>query len=893
MTCSLKASAEYRPVHSSAATFNCGTPPPSITTGQDITDTAHPLRSSQGTGMFDRIGYCVVIALLAVGTTTNAGAPKLQRLTPQAAQRGSTADIELRGLFLDDPQDVLFYEPGVSVESIEVVTEQIVDGRPITYPSGTRLRVRLNVSDECPLGPVGMRVQTAGGLSDYQRLFVSPFVTVNEAEDSRIKNDEPNNAQLIAGNTTIVGSLREAYDLDLFRIAAKRGQRISAEIIAARIGVERGLPDLHVAILDAQGKLLQEADDSALYLQDPVLSMVAPEDGDYLVAVRHSLYGANNDAYLLHVGDFARPTVIYPAGGPAGAELSVQLFGDPLGVQTQSLRLPEAVTVGLTRRVLDKNDLSHDFHWESRDSRTNAFAPTPNAIRVSPFENILESGANDSPDEVAHQAAVELPIAFNGIIEAPGDVDYFKFAAKKGQSFRIHALASGLGTPVDPRIWISPASGKGATSRATDSRIQHHGLPTSNGVERVTVDPILQFTAPADGAYVLGIEDERGGGGDEYVYRIECQAEPNAAFVYIPPEPENRFSPQTRQVINVPAGGRYNTTLSIVNTNRAYQGDLELVAVGLPEGVEMHAPRITPELTRVPVVFSATENASSKATFTEIFARPAATEEVPHPEPLISGFRQHLTMNSLGNNQYYLHIPLEKLAVAVTEPAAFDLSVEEPRSALVQNGEMPLRFNISRRDGYQGPVTVMMEWKPNGINTVTPLSLSADEEEGEYLISAARNATAGTYLVTLTAVNGNYQPQYRDPNERTYVSCKPFSLTVAEPHLEARFARASVERGKTSVLVVTLNHLKPFSGLAKVALTRLPRGVEVLEEYREISSGDKEVSFTLKATTDSLVGSYRGMTLDVTIDDNGQAVRQFTGSGTLRVDAQRGGKPAS
>jgi hypothetical protein len=240
-----------------------------------------------------------------------------------------------------------------------------------------------------------------------------------------------------------------------------------------------------------------------------------------------------------------------------------------------------------------------------------------------------------------------------------------------------------------------------------------------------------------------------------------------------------------------------------------------------------------------------------------------------------------------------MQISLDKLAVAVTESAPFDIEVQEPRGSLVQNGEMSLKFKINRHKGFSGPVTVAMEWKPNGINTVTPLTLKPEENEGEYLISAARNATAGNYRVSLTAVNGNYQMQYRDPSERIYVSSKPFALNIAEPHLDARFARASVERGKTSKLVVTLNHLKPFSGKARVSLARLPRGVEAMEEYQEITAQDKEVTFTLKASNESLVGNYRGVTLDVTVDDGGQQVRQFTGSGSIRIDAQRGGKPAS
>jgi hypothetical protein len=840
-----------------------------------------------------RVGFFAAIACLLSPWKAEAGAPKLTKLIPISVQRGTTSEIEIRGYGLQDAEDLLFYEPGFEVDSLEVVTEQVVDGKTSPVQAGTRLRVKLVVNDNAPLGAVGFRVQSPGGLSEYQRVFISPFPVILETEDSKNKNDDPKNAQIISENSTVIGTLREAYDIDLFKLSATQGQRISAEIIASRAGVEQGLPDLHLTILNSKGKPLSEADDSALFLQDPVLSIVAPAHGDYFVAVRHSLYNANNDAYALHIGNFVRPTAIYPAGGPAGGELSVQLLGDPIGVQTQTIRLPKELTIGGSTRELSEDDLSQDLSMEMKDSKTGAFVPTPNTIRVSAFGNVLELEPNNTPEEVANQDAAEFPIAFNGIINKRGDVDCFKFKARKGAAYRIHALASGLGTPVDPTIWVRPANGKGVIARSADSRINHHGMPSTNGVERETIDAILSFTAPADGEYILGIEDERYEGGVDAVYRIECQREPNAAFVYIPPEPDNRYAPQSRQTIQVPANGRYNTTLSIVNVNRPYQGELELVAVGLPNGVEMTAPRITPEMTRVPVVFSASKSAPITSTFVEIFARPVPTKDNPGPKSLVSGFRQHLLMNMLGNNDYYLHVPIKKLAIAVTEPAPIDITVEAPTSSLVQNGEMSLKFKIHRRGDYEGPVTVMMEWKPNGVNTVTPLTVSADQTEAEYLISAARNAAAGSYLVTLTAVNGTYQPRYRDPAPRTFVSAKPFTLTVAEPHLDARFPRASVERGKTSELVVTLNHLKPFSGVAKASLTRLPRGVEVVEAFQEITAEDKEVKFTLRATNDSLVGNYRGMTLDVVVNDNGQPVRQFTGSGTLRVDAQRGGKPAS
>ena len=140
-------------------------------------------------------------------------------------------------------------------------------------------------------------------------------------------------------------------------------------------------------------------------------------------------------------------------------------------------------------------------------------------------------------------------------------------------------------------------------------------------------------------------------------------------------------------------------------------------------------------------------------------------------------------------------------------------------------------------------------------------------------------------------MTGSARRGYYDGVGRTYVASRPFRLTVAEPHVEARIARTSIERGKTATLVCKLNHLQKFTGTAKVTLARLPRGVELVEPVKEITAADKEVSFTLRATTDALVGNYQGIVLDVTVTDNGQAVRQLTGSGMLRVDAERGAKP--
>jgi hypothetical protein len=805
-------------------------------------------------------------ALFAVASAADAGTPRLAKLTPPGGQRGTTVEVEFVGKHLEQPREVLFYESGITLVSLEAVETAVApNGKTVPVEPGLRVRAKLKIADGCALGAHGLRLRTADGLSEYHRFFVGPFPTIEENEGPTKRNDKREAAVAVALNSTVNGKLNDPADVDLYRVEVKRGQRISAEVEAARLGVDRGIPDLHLAIYDADGKKLAAADDSALFVQDPVLSVVAEKDGAYFVEVRHSMYNGANDVYRLHVGTFCRPTGIYPAGGNAGEQLKVRVLGDPKGEWEQAVTLPKE---------------TGDFPFVA--VADGVPAPSPNRLRVSPFPNVLEVEPNDTP-ESAPATAAALPVAFNGIIDKPGDVDCFRFRAKKGERFVFHAMAQALGSPLDPVIWVQAAGAKGGRQRATDSRPNQLGVAPANGLNRESHDPVLEFVAAADGEYVLGVEDERGEGGSDYVYRVEVTPDTNAIYAYIAPEPENQNAPQVRQTIAVAPGNRTTVQIGLFATNRPFAGEMELVGVNLPKGVTLHCPKITPGTAKVPVVFEAAADAKPQGALIDLMLRP-----VGGGSPLASGYRQTILMNAYGNNDYYMHVPIDRLALAVTETNLFRVEVEEPKSALVQNGEMSLKFRVVREKGFDGPVTVQMEWRPLGVSTGTPVTVPAGQTEGVYQLAAARNASAGAHQVTLTAATGAGRRGYGDSEGRTYAASSPFKLTVAEPHVEGRLPRASVERGKTATLTVKLNHLQPFEGKAKVTLARLPRGVELVEPTKEITSADKEVTFTLRATADALVGNYTGVVLDATVTDKGQAVRQLSGSGILRVDAERG-----
>src|SRR5262249_41167959 len=152
-------------------------------------------------------------------------------------------------------------------------------------------------------------------------------------------NNEPAKAQKIPLNVTVAGSIGQE-DTDCFVIEAKKGQRLSAEIEAMRLG--RAAFDPYLAILDSSGAVLAAADDTALLIQDAFVSLLAPNDGRYVVQVRETSYGGNADfVYRLHVGNFPRPTAVYPAGGQVGETVSVKFIGDVNGGFYANIKLPD------------------------------------------------------------------------------------------------------------------------------------------------------------------------------------------------------------------------------------------------------------------------------------------------------------------------------------------------------------------------------------------------------------------------------------------------------------------------------------------------------------------------------------------------------------------------
>jgi len=444
------------------------------------------------------VATALVLVLAAAATAMQ---PQLTLVSPWGLERGKTHEITLLGNRIKDAQELLFYSDGFQVDSLKAVDNKTC-------------KVTVAVSPECRLGLHAVRLRTATGISSLCLFNVGAMAHVEEMEP----NSDFAAPQAIPHNRTVAGVIL-AEDEDYFVLEAKKGQRISAELMGLRLG--HTFFDPHLAILNEERFELAASDDTPFAYQDCVVALVAPEDGKYILRVRESSYGGDESSrYLLHVGEFLRPLAIYPAGGRPGERLAVRWLGDAAGPRDDTIPLPSDVRPDGVAQLFAQDDRS--------------IAPTGNRIRLVDLPNVLEAEPNDARREAT---PATIPAALNGIIGQPGDTDHFRFSAKKGEKYHIRVFArEPVRSPLDAVINVFRANGGGRVGGNDDT-----GGP----------DAYLQFNPPADDDYFLRISDHLAAGGPGYVYRIEVSRRVPELSLSLPEKEQSK-----EVTLSVPRGNR-------------------------------------------------------------------------------------------------------------------------------------------------------------------------------------------------------------------------------------------------------------------------------------------------------------------------------------------------
>lgn len=758
-----------------------------------------------------RRSIILAFVLLFSATTLFAASPRLTIVLPRGVQRGTEVELTFSGSQLGDAKEVFFYEPGFAVKEII----------PVDVNS---FKAKVAVAPETRLGEHVCQVRTATGVSDFRTLFVGNLKDVAELEP----NSDFTAPQLIEMNVTVTGIV-QAEDVDYFAVNAKKGERIAVEVEGIRLGDT--LFDPYVAILDAKRFEMASADDSTLVVQDCVASAVAPEDGLYIIEVRESSYGGNGSSrYRLHVGNFPRPTAVYPVGGKIGDEIEVKFLGDAAGEFAQKFKLPA--------------EIQDEFSLVAESS--GHFAPSGNLFRLSDVGNSLEVEPNNAREQAT---PAEFPTAFNGILQVNGDQDFFKFTAKQGQQFEVECYGRRIRSAIDPVMYLYNAAGAGIASN-DDSR---------------GPDSYFRFAVPADGEYYLMVQDHLGQGGPEFVYRVEFQPIKPTLALSIPRT--ERYG-QYRQQIYVGKNNRFGTLIDASRQN--FGGILQLAPVNLPAGVIMHAEPMPADLSSIPVVFEATADAVPSGQLVDFVAHLAENKDIKGGFSNTSDF----IISAPGQSRYYGKT-VHRLPICVLDEIPFKIDIQVPKVPIARDGSMNLKVVAERKVGFTAPINVIFPFRPPGIGASSGITIPEGQSEAVYPISANGAAAVGMWKVFAlgsATVEGG----------AAWSSSQLCPLEIAEPFVTFAMGRSACDQGQETEIVCKITKAKDFPDEAIARVFGLPN--KATTDELKFTQAIEELVFKVKTDATTPAGRHKSVFCQITIMMNGEPIVHNVGSTELRVD---------
>jgi hypothetical protein len=717
------------------------------------------------------------------------------------------------------------YQPGIEVTKLAKVGD---DHKVV--------EATIAIAPDAPLGEHLIRLRCKGGIS-YQRSFwVGQYPTVKEKrseDNSRDLNSSFDEPQEIELNQTVQG-VADREDADYYRVTCRKGQRLSVEVEGMRLGST--LFDPYVAILNQERFELASNDDTALLFRDCAASIIVPEDGPYTVLVRESSYqGTGSCQYRLHVGEFPRPTAIYPPGARPGEQREFTFVGDPTGNIKLLLEMPEGPR--------ETRGLAKNGDW---------FTPSGIPIRISPLPYHNEAEPNEGSKEASPAEAPPVPVAFHGILSKKEDKDWFRFAARKGQRLRAQVFARQLRSPLDPYIIVRK---EGEAKQVGNNDDATAGEPDSR----------LDFEIPEDGVYNINIRDQLYGSGPNYTYRIEITERSPAISATLPYGEQNNS--QKWKMINVPRG---NQVGRVVNLSRNNIGcDLNLEAPALPSGMSIDRDLAPRSINSMPVIFKATPEAEIAGGLFKLGVKdPKSGLTGPFSETI-----NHIEVNNAGTFHSFSD---ERIAIAVIEEAPFHLDLEVPPVPLVKNGTMNLKITATRHGEFEESIRVTLPWRPPGVGA--PSSVTIPKGKNEVLMGI--NANGGAPIAKWRIFVSGEANSSKGP---ILVSSSLQPLEIADPFVGFFIDPAATEIGQNTDLVCTLNVQREFGGEAQIQVNGLPHGVTT--KPLTFNKDAKEITFPLEVSAEAKKGKSSNIFCTVTITEKGHPIQGTAmGGGVLRID---------
>jgi hypothetical protein len=664
-----------------------------------------------------------VFLLPASWSSAQTAYPMLMSLRPVAVQAGQAAEVTVSTRYnLYGAYQVMVSGEGVSAEVVtpenkpavakaaEAKSADAKPEEPPKKPTVDKLKLRVTAAADALPGIRDIRIATPQGVSTVAQLVVArdPVITESGA------NDKPAQAQSIELPAAICGAIEKNEDVDYYQFHAEAGQSMVFHVRCARL--QDRIHDLQthadpiVTLRTAAGMTLAGSDNNGYYA-DPVLAHRFEQEGDYLLEIRDVRYQGNQYwEYCIEAN--GRPLVecVHPLAVNPGKSESFEPIGHLLAADARIDWTPAA------EQALGFLSAQLPLAGEPANPVTLIATDLPLA-----GESL---SANDSMDD---SQPLAIPGGVNGRIEREGDIDYYAFEAKKGEAYTLEIIARRAASALDSHMRLLDAKGKQLVL-SDDLRLGKRG----------SSDSIIEnWTAPADGKYLVEARDVHLRGGQAFPYFLKITKSEPYFDLYLDSD-KSQLVP----------GGCAALFVRIERKN-GFAGEVQLGIERLPPGVTASCGRILEGkavdgcivLEAAPDAALAVSNVvvTGTANFTasDGAARELTTTAVPYQETYQPGGGRG-------------HWPVTTHAVAISEPADIRGVTLSTYEVTLKPGEsQKIEVTIERSPGFTANVTLDMLMRHlNQVyaNTLPP-GVTLNDKDAKSLLSGS--ATQG-YL-TLTA----------------------------------------------------------------------------------------------------------------------------------------------
>ena len=683
---------------------------------------------------------------------------RFDQIAPLGATAGTTVEVEIAGADIEEVRELWFDHPGLTVIPV----------------SDKERFFSLTIAADVPQGTYDVRLVGRWGISN-PRLFAVSHGLLNVAEVE--PNNDPTQAQAIDVNSA-VGGICDGNGQDLFRFAAKAGQRI---VIDCQAGVLDSKMDGTMS-LTSNGKLLASSSDYRS--RDPFIDFLASQDGEYQVLV-HDLSYRGGLPYRLLVTD--RPYVenVYPRAVQAGQFADLTAFGrnfpsDDTDSLWQINDLPiqqHSFSVDVPNDLLSIGAYRFSEHPSGHSVLPTAATCTLTGFQVQPMigKDVVSFHAQtilvtDSPvslevepnDDSEKSQQATLPAVISGRFDRPRDADWFELEVVESGQYAFDVYCERIDGCADPYLVVVDDAG---------NRIQEyddfgHRINAFDGHLR---DPVGMVQLNEKRKYKVLVQDryQRGGARYQYVLTIR-KARPDFYPAVI--HSQNPGPGGT----NLRRGGAVYLD-AVIHQRDGFNEEITYTAEDLPPGVHS-IPTVINNNVAGTFVMWADDDAADFAGPIKIIATGKRGDETLQRE-----VRAYTRIDSSGNSSQ----ATRSLVISVRDGAPYRLEWDQQSVEAESGTTIQLKLRLTRRiPDWKNEVTIQALSFP-GFFKMPNGSITADQQEATVSIEIQAGTRPGKYTLAVlgqSQVPFNKDPAATDrPNTLVSLPSQPVTITVKPP----------------------------------------------------------------------------------------------------------------